>query len=137
MDQITFTIPGDPVAFARSGGNGKVRFTPKRQRDFAALVKLAAHQAMDGREPLRGPVCLEIEAHYLIPTSWPKRKAASATWRTSKPDADNVAKLISDSINEIVFVDDAQVAQLAVRKVYGSTSRTLVTIAALESGGDR
>jgi Holliday junction resolvase RusA-like endonuclease len=137
VDQITFTIPGEPVAFARSGGNGKVRFTPKRQRDFMALVKLAAHQAMQGREPFVDAVRLDIEAHYLIPTSWPKKKAAAARWRTSKPDADNVAKLISDSINEIVFVDDAQVAQLSVRKVYGSTSRTLVTITPLEAEGER
>ena len=52
MSFIAFHIPGDVVPFARSGGNGKVRFTPKKQRDFMALVKLAAHQAMNGQPPL-------------------------------------------------------------------------------------
>jgi Holliday junction resolvase RusA-like endonuclease len=92
---VTFTIPDEPVAFARSGGNGKVRFTPKRQRDFMALVKFAAHQAMNGQPPLAGPVELHITALYRVPSSWPKKRAAEAHWRTSKPDADNIAKLVA------------------------------------------
>ena len=30
MTGICFTIPAEPIAFARSGGNGSIRFTPKR-----------------------------------------------------------------------------------------------------------
>lgn len=130
---LSFEIPGEPVAFARSGGHGTVRFTPKRQRDFMALVKFAAYRAMAGSPPLTGPVELRINATYLIPKSWPKKRAASAHWRTSKPDADNIGKIISDAMNEIVFVDDAQVASLTVQKIYGAVAGVLVSVT--EIGG--
>ncbi|MFZ3181650.1 MAG: RusA family crossover junction endodeoxyribonuclease [Methylocystis silviterrae] len=131
---IAFTIPGEPIAFARSGGNGKVRFTPKRQRDFMALVKLAAHKAMRDTPPLAGPIELTIRATYLVPSSWPKKRAANARWRTSKPDADNIAKIVSDAINEIAFADDAQVASLIVQKRYGPLAGVTVTVAPLDEG---
>lgn len=133
MSFVAFHIPGDPVAFARSGGNGSVRFTPKKQRDFMALVKLAAHTAMNGQPPLDGAIDLKIRAVYRVPTSWPKKKAAEAKWRTSKPDADNIAKLVSDACNEIVFGDDAQVVDLRVQKLYGPIAGVFVTALVLDS----
>ncbi len=132
---IAFTIPGEPVAFARSGGNDKIRFTPKRQRDFMALCKLAAHKAMDGAEPMQGPIELQIRATYLVPKSWPKKRAATARWRTSKPDADNIGKIIADAMNEIVYVDDAQVAHLTVQKTYGRVAAVTVSAMQIADGG--
>ena len=131
---IAFQIPGEPVAFARSGGNGSIRFTPKKQRDFMATVKLAAHTAMNGEPPLDGPVNLQIRAVYRVPTSWSKKRAAATYWRTSRPDADNIAKLVADSINEIVFGDDAQVASMTVQKTYGLVAGITVTATRLNEG---
>jgi Holliday junction resolvase RusA-like endonuclease len=105
---VTFVVPSEPVAFARSGGKGKIRFTPKRQRDFMALVQLAAHRAMNGQPPLAGPIELRIRAAYRVPTSWSKKRAAGVRWRIARPDADNIAKLVADSCNEIIFRDDAR-----------------------------
>jgi Holliday junction resolvase RusA-like endonuclease len=132
---IAFYVPGSPVAFARSGGNGTIRFTPKRQRDFMALVRLAAAKAMDGGPPMAGPVAMTVKATYLVPKSWPKKRVAAARWRTAKPDADNLAKLVADSINEIVYVDDAQVAELVVQKRYGPLAGVTVSVAPLDEGG--
>jgi Holliday junction resolvase RusA-like endonuclease len=132
---IAFTIPAEPIAFARSGGNGSVRFTPKRQRDFMALVKLAAHKAMDGEPPLDGPIDLKIRATYLIPMSWSKKRAATARWRTARPDVDNIAKIISDAMNEIVYADDAQVVSLTVQKVYGVVAGVTVTAMCMDENG--
>jgi Holliday junction resolvase RusA-like endonuclease len=135
MTFVSFTIPAEPVAFARSGGNGAVRFTPKRQRDFMALVKLAAHKAMDGEPPLDGPIDLKIRATYLIPMSWSKKRASTARWRTARPDADNIAKIIADAMNEIVFADDAQIANLTVQKVYGVIAGVTVTAMRMDENG--
>lgn len=132
MDFVSFHIPGDPVPFARSGGNGKLRFTPKRQRDFMGPVRLAAHKATNGAPPLAGPVELAIRATYLIPSSWPKKRATTAKWRTATPDADNLAKIVADTINAIVFVDNAQVASLIVQKQYGPLAGVTVTAQSLE-----
>jgi Endodeoxyribonuclease RusA len=70
MNFVAFDIPGEPIAFARSGGRGKTRFTPKRQRDFMGLIKLATHQAMDGHPPFTGPIELCIRTVYRVPMSW-------------------------------------------------------------------
>jgi Holliday junction resolvase RusA-like endonuclease len=134
---VAFVVPSEPVAFARSGGKGKIRFTPKRQRDFMSLVKLAAHQAMNGQPPLAGPIELRIRAVYRVPTSWSKKRAAGVRWRIARPDADNIAKLVADSCNEIIFRDDAQVANLIVQKTYGAISGVTVSVSILEDGMGR
>jgi Holliday junction resolvase RusA-like endonuclease len=132
---IAFHIPGEPVAFARSGGKGVVRFTPKRQRDFMALVQLAASKAMADQEPFAGPVEMVVRAVYLVPRSWPKRKADAAKWRISKPDSDNIGKIIADAMNTIVFADDAQVASLTVQKMYGPLAGVTVSVSTLDPEG--
>lgn len=129
---IIFTIPGEPVPFARAGALGKRRFTPKKQGDFMGAVKTIAAAAMQGARPLDGPVGMTVRAVYLVPGSWSARKRACAYWKASKPDADNVAKIIKDAISTIVFVDDAQVASLTVTKTYGPVAHVEVRIEALE-----
>ena len=39
-----------------------------------------------------------------------------------KPDADNVAKIILDSLNKIAFDDDSQVVELQVNKLWTEES---------------
>ncbi len=134
---VAFTIPGEPVAFARSGGNGKIRFTPKRQRDFMALAKLAAAKAMAGAPPMSGPLRMAIRASYIVPSSWTKKRRDAARWRTARPDADNVAKLVADAINSIVYEDDAQIAALEVQEIYGPVAGVTVAVSSLEEAAER
>ena len=128
---IAFTVPGQAVPFARAGALGKRRFTPKKQNDFMGVIKLFASRAMEGAAPLEGPLALQIRATYLVPESWSKAKKAAAQWKASKPDADNLAKIFKDAMSTIVFVDDAQVADLHVQKVYGLRAEVLVSISPL------
>lgn len=133
---ISFHIRGEPVAFARSRHNGKQHFTAKPQRDFMMVVGLQATQAMAGQQPLECAVELQVRAVYPIPKSWRAKRAAEARWRTSKPDVDNIAKLVADSLNKIVYLDDAQVAQLTVQKVYGPLPGVTVSVQPLEGDFD-
>lgn len=125
---ISFTIPGDAVAFARAGAKGKRRFTPKPQADYAAIVKIFASRAFAGREPFDGPVSVAIRATYIVPPSWSAKKKAAAFWKTSKPDADNIFKLVADSINGIAYRDDAQIVDLSVQKKYGPAAGVVVSV---------
>lgn len=129
---IAFTVPGEAVPFARAGANGKRRFTPKKQENHMAVVKEFAARAMNGAPPISTAVAMRIGASYLHPASWSKKKKAATKWKTSKPDADNIAKLIKDAIGTIVFVDDALVSRLVVDKFYGPTAFVLVEVAELE-----
>lgn len=125
---ISFVVPGDAVPFARAGSRGTMRFTPPKQRSYEGAIKAFAFAAMGGKPPIKGPVHLIIQAEYLIPPSWSKKKRAAAEWKESKPDADNIAKIFKDAMNRIVFEDDAQVASLIVQKKYGIFARVTVSV---------
>ena len=128
---IDFTVPGEAVPFARAGANGKRRFTPKKQANHMAVVKEFAERAMNGAPPIATAVAVLIKASYLHPASWSKKRKSATKWKTSKPDADNLAKLIKDAIGKIVFVDDALVASLIVEKFYGPTAFVRVEVVEL------
>ncbi|MEM7429891.1 MAG: RusA family crossover junction endodeoxyribonuclease [Pseudomonadota bacterium] len=108
---ITFTVPGDIVPWARTGGGRNApRFKPKRQRNFTAVLKDFGQKAMGNRSLLDGPCELTIYARYPWPKSWSrKRRAASGGWKTSTPDTDNIAKMVKDALNGVVYTDDARI----------------------------
>ena len=139
-DVVIIRIPGEAVAKGRPRAfvrNGRVGVhTPAKTRSFENLVRLAAGEAMDRAglaAPLQGPIEMQIRAVYLVPASWSKKRRAAAEWRTSKPDADNIGKGVSDACNGIVFVDDSQVASLIVQKKYGERAEVVVTVSSLGS----
>ena len=130
---IAFTVPGEAVPWSRAGSNSGHRYTPKRQASFMGAVKMFASQAMAGAAPINGPVELSIRATYLVPASWPAKRRAKATWKASKPDADNLGKIVADSLNSLAYADDAQVASLIVQKRYGPIAGLTVSVAPLDS----
>jgi Holliday junction resolvase RusA-like endonuclease len=98
-----------------------MRFTPKPQRDFMATIRQMAHDAMAGRPLIDGPCELTIYAIWLWPASMSRRKRAApgANLKTTRPDAGNIAKIIEDSLNAIVWTDDARVSDTHIFKRYG------------------
>ena len=135
--KIEFTVPGKPMAFARAGSKGKFRFTLAPQRQAMGIVQVVAAEAMAGRPPLTGPVAMTITALWPWPSSWSKnrRSALGANFRTARPDADNLAKLVADALNGICYLDDAHVCELRVRKLYGESAFTRVLIEPLSGEG--
>lgn len=136
---IDFTIPGEPVAKGRARSfirNGRIaHHTPEKTVNYESLVALAAQTAMNGRPLIVGPVQMTLTAYFSIPKSWSKkRREANRTaheWVAKRPDADNVAKSVCDGMNGIVWVDDSQVAKLAVIKVYAETPGVHVMLSLL------
>lgn len=51
---------------------------------------------------------------------------------TTKPDTDNIAKSILDSLNKIAYLDDKQVVDLRVRKRYAEVPSVSVWISEVE-----
>ena len=74
---------------------------------------------------------MSVEARMTVPTSSPKNKRAAALGGAllpiSRPDLDNLAK-IADALNLIVWVDDAQVVDLHVRKTYSDTPALIIDV---------
>jgi Holliday junction resolvase RusA-like endonuclease len=75
--------------------------------------------------PIDAPISLKIVLLMPIPKSLVSTKAkrqmmdAGMVVPTSKPDADNAAKLVMDAMNGIFYRDDKLVYRLEVIKVYG------------------
>lgn len=131
---VTVVLLGEPVAWARTRlGQRGILFTPKKQRNNGVALKLLAQQEMLGRQPLTGPLQLDVHAEFRIPQSFSKAKRQAAILGelrpTKKPDLSNIIKQIEDAFNGIVFVDDAQIVQYgSPRKVYGEQPRIVATI---------
>lgn len=68
---------------------------------------------------------------YTVPKSWSKAKKESVRYKTSKPDLDNLAKTVLDALNGIAFVDDSQVVDLRLSKVYADKEGTNIKVVEL------
>ena len=70
-----------------------------------------------------GPVRVRINAVFTVPAKWlvEKKKLAirNEILPEMKPDCDNIAKAILDSLNGIAYKDDSQVVELTVVKRFG------------------
>jgi Holliday junction resolvase RusA-like endonuclease len=147
QDPVTIVLLGAPVPWARAQGGRSTRlFTPTKQRNNAATLRLAARDAMraplgDGLAYLRGPftvpVRLDVLAEFEIPKTWSKRnRAAALTGKIrpgKRPDLSNVIKQIEDAINGVVFTDDALIVEIRARKVYGIQPKVVITVSAIGS----
>ena len=125
---ILITVPGEPVAWARARLKGKMHFTPGKQSGAMNDIRAIAHKAMEGRAPTQNACSVRVVAVYQWPKSWSAKRRAQGNLKTSRPDADNLAKLVCDALNGIVFADDAQVSALDVCKRYGDAPMTEVTV---------
>ncbi|MGU8664601.1 RusA family crossover junction endodeoxyribonuclease [Clostridium perfringens] len=95
-------------------------FTPKDTVQYEKLVR-ECYQKQDGRY-LEGSVRALIIAYYKIPKSYSKKRVQAIRdgleKPKKKPDADNIAKIILDSLNGIAYKDDSQIIELSVIKIY-------------------
>lgn len=124
MWDFSITLPLAPIGKgeARRTERGIV-YTPattRRWMDLAsALMRLRATR--DGVSPIAGAVELAICARFAIPKSRSRGKHALANGQphAQKPDHDNVAKIVCDSLVRAgVLLDDRQIATSHVRKIW-------------------
>lgn len=86
---------------------------------------LAPHRP---EQSMRGPVRLEVV--WCFP---PQERAPAGTYKASKPDTDNMIKLLKDCMTELGFwLDDAQVAVEYLSKGYDNPSGIFIEVMELE-----
>jgi Holliday junction resolvase RusA-like endonuclease len=126
MMQIHFQVEGDPKGkgrprFSRVGSFTKV-YTDKQTLTYEAMIATFAKQAIGATEPLKTPVSVFLYVRLPIPQSYPKKRKEAclngSEMPCKKPDIDNIAKTYLDAMNGVIFVDDTQVIDLHVKKVY-------------------
>lgn len=130
-DPIKITLPGAPRGKGRPRfGNGRT-YTPDATRRYEDELRKVASEEARGRPPMEGPLSVCIEARMPIPSSWrvkDKEAAKAGDVRpTSKPDADNLMKVI-DALNDIVWRDDAQIVDARVIKIYSEHPALVIDV---------
>ena len=111
------------IVFPRSGKPFVHEYpNPESAAWEKAIGQLAAIH-MRGRPPTTRPVALLVHVFKPVPESWSARDynaaLGAAVLPTEKPDWDNYGK-ITDALNSIVWVDDAQVVDGRVIKRYST-----------------
>ena len=133
---ITYVVYGEPIGkgrprFARRGAFTHA-YTPEKTKTYEDEIRYMARAAMGASPPLETPVTVAIYIRTGIPTSFSKQKRKDALEGilkpTKKPDIDNIAKCFLDGMNDIVYLDDKQVVNLHITKVYAETPAVEVMV---------
>ena len=129
-----FVIPGQPVAHKRP------RFTRGRvysahgkdlKRLRGIMVQAMKNQSMTMITDI--PVAVDLGFYMAVPKY--KRKKLDAKLIedelapvATRPDVDNLSKLVLDAMNETVIKDDGLVFAMSAAKTYSNNPRTVVTV---------
>ncbi len=134
---LTFEVPGKPQGKQRArvcvrGGYARA-YTPDDTASYENLIKLC-FKAACGTHPIeRGiPIKMHIKAFYEIPKSFSKKKTDEAVRGLvnplTKPDVDNIAKIVCDALNGIAYIDDSQIIMITAQKEYSLIPKIVVSI---------
>lgn len=117
-------VKGQPRVRATIRGRHAGVYDPGTANDWKASVQFAARPKFDGVK-FEGPVSLIIRTYFKRPKSHFRGKSHelkedAPMYKSSKPDADNVAKAIMDALTSLgIWNDDAQVSIVRVVKFWG------------------
>ena len=134
---ITYIVYGEAIGKQRPRfvrrGNHVSTYTPEKTKTYEDEIRMMAKAAMGSSEPLETPVTVAIYIRVGIPASYSKQKRKDALAGilkpTKKPDIDNIAKCHLDAIQGgIIILDDKQVTNLHVTKVYAETPAVEVMV---------
>ena len=126
MNKIKFVVFGTPqaqkrVKFSRFGNFVQVRDPSAADKhDFASV---AMHNAPD--KLIERPIMISLSFYFTRPKghfgtgrNHDKLKPSAPVFHTKKPDIDNLEKFVLDSLNKVMWKDDAQVFSVIKSKAY-------------------
>ena len=137
---ITFTVIGDPKAQPRmrafKNPAGQVRtYDPATAEGWKSLIAQAAKPFVPF-PAWDGPVAIEIHFRFRRPKAHFTKKGlrpTAPTWKTGKPDTDNLEKALFDCLTQIGFwLDDGQACSVHVQKLYGDPPGATITLRQLQ-----
>lgn len=131
MLELAFlTIDGEPVSKGRPRfrvmGKFVQTYTPTKTKKAEEHIRKEIKKQFI-RKPFNLPLVIELDFFFSIPKSYTKkqRKEIEDNYyhHTQKPDCDNLAKLVLDAMNGLIYEDDKQVFALRITKKYAVDPR--------------
>ena len=139
---VEFLVEGEPKGQPRPrmttvGGHAR-SYDPSDAVLYKNFVKIKCLEALkeEGIDYIN-PVSdhgfrVQIFAYKEPPKSFSKKKTADAIAQRidplTKPDVDNIAKIILDACSGVLWKDDKEITDLRVKKFYGLQSIVIVTV---------
>ena len=130
-----FKIPGKAQAKQRPRmGRSGIVYTPKETLVYENYVKMCYSDYANqfGWLPYENQVRAEIEVLVAVPKSDSKTKKKAKIGGmirpAVKPDCENLAKSILDSLNGLAYQDDKQVVELSIKKYYAENAEVRVRL---------
>ena len=143
---ITFTVLGSPQGKGRPKssrrGDRTITYTPEQTVLYENLIK-TEYRAQCGLHRFADDAALDMTviAYYAIPKSASKKQKAlmlaDRVRPTKTPDADNVIKVVADSLNQVAYRDDAQIVSVWLQKYYSERPRLEVSMREVDTRGER
>jgi Holliday junction resolvase RusA-like endonuclease len=134
---VVITLAGPPRGKGRPRATVNPRtgfarvYTDDRTARYESQLRYAAQQEMAGRPPTAQPIRVMVEARFQPAPSWSAKKQQAALAGhirpATTPDADNLLKCL-DALNGVAWVDDRQIVDAVIRKVYAEAPALVVTI---------
>jgi Holliday junction resolvase RusA-like endonuclease len=135
---VRFTIFGKPQGKGRprvvhnNRFTGKsMAYTPEKTSEYESLIRYS-FQAAGGEMKQNAVFGVSVYAYFTPPTSWSKKKKMAAECGllkpTTKPDCDNILKVVMDALNGVAWSDDKDVVTVFCMKQYDETARLEVEI---------
>jgi Holliday junction resolvase RusA-like endonuclease len=126
MKPIEIFIPGVPVGKGRPRmTRGGIAYTPARTRAAERRIAAALAAARLVVTPLEGPLDVMLDFRLPVPQSWPVKRREMALngvlSATTRPDLDNLIKLVYDACNGRLWEDDKQIVSATAKKRYAAS----------------
>ncbi len=132
-----FILPITPPTVTSQSGGKRISINKKTGKPMFFKNKAAAKASADYEEllsqfkpdaPSSGAIYMQTCFVFPFLKGEPKKNRKGLLWKTTKPDTDNMVKLLKDSMTAVGFwVDDSQVCSETVQKCHGETPRIEVT----------
>ena len=127
---MKLSIDIKPIGKARARVTRYGTYTPQKTKDFEQAIAWEFRKQFKGHEIIVKPIKVSICATFEPPKSYsnPKRLRCLKSYHSKKPDIDNIAKAIMDSLNGLAYKDDNQVCELNIIKRYGLKDNITIEI---------
>lgn len=129
---MIFIVEGKPQGKlrARTFYNHKTSrmqsITPEQTKSYEELIRWS-YKASGGKYLGEKPLEISIKAFYQVPQAFSKAKIKQALQGeirpTTKPDTDNIIKVVLDALNGVAYYDDKYVVCVGCEKWYDISGR--------------
>ena len=119
---LTDPKPKGRPRFTRKG----FAYTPKETKDYETQLTQAIAKAWNYPYLEERPLIIELTFNLQKP------KTSKRDYPIGRPDLDNLAKAVLDSMNKIVYKDDSLICDLILKKRYSSLGYIDLKVKALD-----